>query len=323
MLFGFGAIFLSIDFIGVSMCSCRVGVFLLSCLEKPVSVFQKFLVLCLLFALVGQNVVNARELPADVLSFSGSSGPVSGNAVSAVGPGDMLRIVVLGQPELTTEITVTASGQITAPFLGTINVENLSPEAIARKITKGMKDGGYLRSPQVVVEVMQVRSRLASIYGEIQRPGRYAIEGSMSLLELLALAGGVRTGADEKAVLMRKTTVPGQPREQLEFPVGNRSVPTREVLDVELQPGDVVFIPTAPRFYIYGEVGQPGAYPAEQDLNIMRALALAGGLNPRGSENRILIRRADEFTGEMQDISVQLSDPVLPGDVVFVKERWF
>lgn len=323
ILFCLSVIFLLINFVGVFMCRCRVRIFLLSCLEKLVPVFQRFLVLCLLCIAIGQGSVLARDSSPDVSSFSGGSGPVTGNAVRAVGPGDMLRIVVLGQPELTTDLTVTASGEITAPFLGTINVENLSPEAIARKIAKGMKDGGFLRSPQVVVEVTQVRSRLASIYGEIQRPGRYAIEGSLSLLELLALAGGVRNGADDRAVLMRRAMVPGQPREQLEFLVGNRIVPTREVQDVELQPGDVVFIPTAPRFYIYGEVGQPGAYPAEQDLNIMRALALAGGVNARGSESRILIRRVDEFTGEMQNISVELSDPVLPGDVIYVNERWF
>ncbi len=286
--------------------------------------FQRVLVSFLLLSLPGvQSVVSARDLPADALSYVAADERVTGKAVSAVGPGDLLRIVVLGQPELTTDVTVTATGEVTAPFLGTISVNNLSPEAIARLIEKGMKDGGFLRSPQVVVEVTQVRSRLASIYGEIQRPGRYPIEGSLSLLELLALAGGVKTGADDKAVLMRRAVVPGQPREQYEYPVGNRIVPTREVQDVELQPGDVVFIPTAPRFYVYGEVGQPGAYPAEQDLNIMRAIALAGGLNARASEKRILIRRVDEFTGEMQDIPASLKDPVLPGDVIYVNERWF
>lgn len=288
------------------------------------SLFQRFLALCLvLLTAVGPGVGLARELAGADLPSSFSTSQVRGGVVSAVGPGDQLHIVVLGQPELTTDATVTAAGQVTAPFLGEITVESMSPDTIARQIEKGLKDGGYFRNPQVVVEVVQVRSRLASIYGEVQRPGRYAIEGVLSLLELVALAGGVKTGADDNAVLMRRGLLPGQPREHIEVAVGNRVAPSQEVQDIELQPGDVVFIPSAPRFYIYGEVGQPGAYPVEQDLNIMRAIALAGGLNARASENRISIKRVDEFTGQMQEISVALADPVLPGDVIYVNERWF
>ena len=274
-----------------------------------------------LFVAFAHNVGMAQATAGNTPDMA--VGQVRGAAVNVVGPGDALRIVVLGHPDLTTDVTVTASGQITVPFLGNLDVNNQAPADIAQRVADGMRKGGYLRDPQVVVEVVQVRSRLASIYGEVQRPGRYPIEGNLSLLELLSLAGGVKAGADDKAVLMRREGSLGQPRQQLEVTVGNRVVPSQDVQDIELQPGDVVFVPLAPRFYIYGEVGQPGAYPVEEGLNIMRAIALAGGLNARASENRILIRRVDPTTGQMRDIPVELADAVLPGDVVYVNERWF
>ncbi|WP_123660846.1 SLBB domain-containing protein [Pusillimonas sp. NJUB218] len=286
------------------------------------SALKSFLMFGLaLFVAFAHNVGMAQAIAGNTPDMA--VGQVRGAAVNVVGPGDALRIVVLGHPDLTTDVTVTASGQITVPFLGSLDVNNQAPADIAQRVANGMRKGGYLRDPQVVVEVVQVRSRLASIYGEVQRPGRYPIEGNLSLLELLSLAGGVKAGADDKAVLMRREGTLGQPREQLEVTVGNRVVPSQDVQDIELQPGDVVFVPLAPRFYIYGEVGQPGAYPVEDGLNIMRAIALAGGLNARASENRILIRRVDPITGQMRDIPVELADAVLPGDVVYVNERWF
>ncbi|SPU50219.1 capsular polysaccharide export protein [Bordetella trematum] len=93
--------------------------------------------------------------------------------------------------------------------------------------------------------------------------------------------------------------------------------------DTELEPGDVVFVPQAPRFYVYGEVGKPGAYPIEQGLNVMRALALAGGLTPRASDSRIDLNRTDVLTGEVTEKRVKLTDAIQPGDVLHVNERFF
>ncbi len=260
----------------------------------------------------------------------GSSEPVPsrmaaviGGAVTAVGPGDVLHIVVFGQSDLTSHVTVTADGEITVPFLGVLKVANESPSVVARRIEQGLREGGYLRNPQVSVEVAQVRSRVASIIGEVQRPGRYAIEGRLTLLELLAQAGGVRTGAGEEAVLIRRSTQEGQAEQRLELTVGNRNEPAKVIQDIDLEPGDVVYVPLVSRFFIYGEVGQPGAYPMEKGMNVMRAVSLAGGLNARASQRRISIKREDAETGEIRSIKATLEDPVLVGDVVYVDERWF
>lgn len=293
-------------------------------LENRVFQFQKALMKCLAvwLALVC-GLASAQVTPEAAEPIPSRNAAVSGGAVSAIGPGDVLHIVVFGQPDLTSHVTVTVDGEITVPLLGVLRVTDESPSAVARRIEQGMRDGGYLRNPQVSVEVMQVRSRVASILGEVQRPGRYSIEGRLSLLELMALAGGVRPGAAEDVVLIRRGPQPGAEEQRIEVTVGNRDVPTPAVQDIELQPGDVVYVPQAPRFFIYGEVGQPGAYPMEKGMNVMRAISLAGGLNARASERRISIKRTDEKTGETQSIRVKPEDPVQAGDVLYVDERWF
>ncbi|MCB5364564.1 SLBB domain-containing protein [Pusillimonas sp. CC-YST705] len=253
----------------------------------------------------------------------GATMAVTGAAVSAVGPGDVLNIVVFGHPDLTSTVTITVDGEITLPLLGVMRVTGESPSAIARRIEKGMSDGGYLRNPRVSVEVAQVRSQVASILGEVHRPGRYAIEGKLSLLELLALAGGVRPGASEQAVLVRRGAHPGDAEQRIEMTIGTRDAQTQALQDTDLQSGDVLYVPLAKRFFVYGEVHNPGAYPMENGMNVMRAVALAGGLNPRASERRISIKRTDEKTGATESIKVGLDDVVQAGDVVYVDERWF
>ncbi len=288
------------------------------------SLFHNILLKCLAVLLAAAcGLAAAQEATEETQSYVPNTYAVTGGAVSAVGPGDILNIVVFGQPDLTSNVTVTVDGEITVPLLGVLRVENEAPSVIARRIEQGLSGGGYLRNPKVSVEVRQVRSRVASILGEVHRPGRYAIEGRLSLLELLALAGGVRPGAAEQAVLMRRGKQPGEAEQRMEVTVGNRLVPSQEIQNIELQPGDVVYIPLAQRFFVYGEVGQPGAYPMEKGMNVMRALSLAGGLNSRASERRISIKRTDEKTGETEEIRVKPDDPVLAGDVIYVNERWF
>lgn len=267
-------------------------------------------------AMAQTTIPPSATLPARAL-------PGAGGAVSSVGPGDVLQITIYGQPDLSSQVTVSADGGITVPFLGVLAVDKASPSTIARRIEAGLRRGGYLADPTVSVEVMQVNSRIVSILGEVQRPGRYAIESRLSLLELLALAGGIKNDADENITVMRHETSPDKPRREIKVVVGNRAVPSADARNLELQPGDIVYVPAAPLFFTYGEVGKPGAYPMEQGMNVMRALSLAGGLTPRASNSGIFIKRTNQATGKVESTQAQLTDEIHPGDVIYVDERWF
>lgn len=242
-------------------------------------------------------------------------------AVAVVGPGDTLSVSVLGQPELDARLTIDAEGRITVPFLGELDVSGLAPTEVGRRVAEGLRKGGYLQDPKVAVDVLRVRSRVASILGEVNRPGRYAIEGRLTLLELLAMAGGVREGASDTAVLIRPGIDPFT-QQRVELFVGNRQLPARQIQNVVLQAGDVVFLAQAPRFYVHGEVSRSGSFPVEPDLTVMRAIAIAGGMTQRASDGRISINRKGP-DGAIVKIKAKLDDAVLPGDVVFVDERFF
>jgi len=262
----------------------------------------------------------AQVLPVPVPGLADAAASVG--AIGAVGPGDTLAISVFGQPGMDARVTVDAEGRVTVPMLGNIDVGGLAPSAIGKRIEDGLRSQGYVRDPQVGVEVLAVRSRVVSVLGAVERPGRYPIESTLSVLELLAMAGGAADGAADTAVLLRRGGADGG-QQRIDLYVGGGQSPSRAIQDTELRAGDVVFLPRAARFYVYGEVRTPGAYPVEDGLNVMRALALAGGLTPRASESRIDIKRADPAGGEVATLRAKPADSVQPGDVVYVGERIF
>jgi polysaccharide export outer membrane protein len=87
-------------------------------------------------------------------------------------------------------------------------------------------------------------------------------------------------------------------------------------------PGDSIYVDRAAIFYIYGEVMKPGAFRLDKDMTVMQAVALGGGLTPRGTEKNVQIRRRDG-QGRYAFVKSTLSDVVQPNDVIFVRESLF
>jgi polysaccharide export outer membrane protein len=165
-----------------------------------------------------------------------------------------------------------------------------------------------------------VRSRQVSVLGQVARPGRYALDDTSSkLTDILALAGGIAPTGDEKvtAVITRdgksKTVSVDMPRM---YSTGDMSS------NVELQNGDTIFVQRAPVFYIYGEVQRAGAYRMEQNLAVMQAISLGGGLTVRGTERGLKIHRRMP-DGTLKVLDARPTDTVQTDDVIYVKESLF
>ena len=92
--------------------------------------------------------------------------------------------------------------------------------------------------------------------------------------------------------------------------------------DFELKGGDTVYVERAPVFYIYGEVVHSGAYPVKAGMTVMQAISIGGGITPRGSENRIKLRRV-AADGKTREYDANLVDQIKADDVIFVKESLF
>lgn len=248
---------------------------------------------------------------------------IEDGAVTLLGMGDTVYLTVFGQPDMSAQLTVDDQGNIVVPLLGQVPAGGWSPSAVAKEIAAGLRSQGYLTNPQVSIEVVRVRSRIASVLGEVAKPGRYVLDGQLSVLELLAKAGGVKETADDVAFVIRRDSKAESGQRRIEVVVANKQLPDQPVEDLPLEPGDVLYVPQVRKFYIYGEVLRSGAYPMEPELNVMRALALAGGLTQRGSERRVSISRKDRVSGELHKQKVRLDALVQPGDVIYVDERFF
>ena len=90
-----------------------------------------------------------------------------------LGPGDVLRIQVFQNPDLTTETRVSENGNITYPLIGTVDVGGLDIAAAEKKIAAALKKGGFIRQPQVNIVVLQMRGNQVSVFGEVNRSGRF------------------------------------------------------------------------------------------------------------------------------------------------------
>jgi polysaccharide export outer membrane protein len=241
------------------------------------------------------------------------------SAAYSIGPDDVLRISVYGYEDLRTETRVSADGRISFPLIGEIAVSGKSVREVEEDIAVHLIDGGFIHDAQVSVSVLQHVSQQVSVLGYVNRPGRYPLDSDSSIVDLIAMAGGIQDLGDHKVVITRNLN--GKPQKQ-ELNLRVYLENPESIAPFKMQQGDQVYVPRAPQFYIYGEVQHPGGYRIEPDISVMKALSLGGGLTLRGTQNGIVIKRKDE-NGVVQEKDVELGDAVLKDDVIYVSERWF
>jgi polysaccharide biosynthesis/export protein len=236
-----------------------------------------------------------------------------------LGAGDVLRISVYGSPDLQLETRVSEGGKISFPLIGEVVVNKLTVGEAEKKIARALATGGFLVDPQVTIIVTAVQSSQISVLGQVNRPGRYPLEGKRTLVDVLALAGGANPDGADNVILIR--TRDGKPtRELFDMPHLLRSGDI--ATNPDLAGGDIVFVERAPRYYVYGEVQRPSVYRLERNMTVLQALAVAGGLTPRGTERGLRIKRRDS-TGKVQEIKVKMDDLIQVDDVMLVQESLF
>jgi polysaccharide export outer membrane protein len=156
--------------------------------------------------------------------------PFVAQAEYEIGPGDVLKIVVLGQAEMSGTFTVDDEGMFSYPILGKIKAGEHTPAELERKLTKLLAEGNYLKRPQVSVTVSDFGSQKVFVMGEVQRPGQYALKTDRTLLALLADIGPLGPNAGHEVIVIRAPapTPPPPPPEASslgpEFPAEQQSV---------------------------------------------------------------------------------------------------
>lgn len=252
---------------------------------------------------------------------------LGGGAQAQVGPvdyplaaGDTVRVQVFQNPDLTLETRIAESGTISFPLIGTVRLGGLSVGAAEKKIADALKSGGFLQNPQVTLLLTQIRGSQVSVLGQVGRPGRFPLEtASTRLSDMLANAGGTTPGGDDVVIVSGLRE--GKPfRKLIDLPALFLRQPGNE--DIVLQGGDVVYVHRAPVFYVYGEAQRPGSFRIERSMTVMQALAQAGGPTPRGSRDRLQLHRQQD-DGSIATLTPEMNDPVMPNDVLYVRESLF
>ena len=242
-----------------------------------------------------------------------------------IGAADVLFISVLGNKDLDTVSSVTPGGKISFPLVGDVQAAGLTAEELADRLMRALSE--KIKSPVVSVSLREINSYRVYVLGGVARPGVLSSKSEITLLQALALAGGVTPGAD----LTLGYVARGNRRLDADF----RKLVMQGDLsqNIILKPEDVVVVPTSPKnaVFVMGEVRNPGTIPLEQEggYTILQVLARAGGFSQFAKPSRTVIIREEGSGKQIIPVDVQkiidnpqeAKDVVLkPGDVVFVPQ---
>ncbi len=260
-------------------------------------------------ALLACALATLAQSPAPTPTAAAATSPtpptpqISAPESLLIGPGDLLHITVLREPELDQRVRVLDSGEITLALAGNLSVAGLTPAQAALRIAALYRDGQFLLHPEVSVLVEEYATQSVTILGQVVHPGTLRLDAPRSLIDVLSLAGGLTDVADRNIVVQRG----GKDGERIHAFLSNRA---DDALNANLlvRPGDTVLVPKAGIVYVLGDVAHPGGYVMTNDskLTVLQAIALAAGASKTASEKRVrLVRNVDGIT---QSIDLPLRD---------------
>jgi polysaccharide export outer membrane protein len=242
-----------------------------------------------------------------------------------VGPQDVLNITIFGEPQLSGKFRVDNDGTFTFQYLGRVKAEDLTVAEIEANLKTGLAEG-FLRNPQVSVEIDQYHSQNVYVLGEVRAPNRYSIPGNSTLIDLLTMAGSVTSTAGHWVLInhARAGVVTGGPAvmndaSSADLRINLGDIQSGKAQNIKIQDGDTIFIPKAQIIYVTGQVRTPGGYPYDETMTVFEAISLAGGVTEKGSNTRISIRRL--INGQMKEVDAKPTDTLKPGDQINVKPR--
>jgi polysaccharide export outer membrane protein len=272
----------------------------------------------------------AREISiAVLLLLASATGGWAQQADYAVGAADVLTITVWGETDMSGAYKLQSDGTFAFPLIGRVQASGRTPRELEDEIRTRLANG-FLKRPDVRVMVTEYASQHIFVVGEVKQPGIFPMTGQTTLVGALARAGSITADAGGEVLVLRPS-----PESRAEGPLLPDQAAGSEVIridikrlqagtgdaDVQLRHRDTVFVPRAESIYVLGYVNHPGAYPIRGQTTVLQALALAGGVNERGSTSGIRIVR--EVDGKRTELKVKPSDIIVPGDTVVVRQRMF
>lgn len=239
-----------------------------------------------------------------------------------VGPQDVIRVRIYGEDKMSGNIRIDNDGSFPFEYLGRVKAEGMTTAQIEAYLTKALGDG-YLRNPQVSVEVVEYRSQSVFVTGEVRSPAKYSLPGNSTLMDVLALAGQTTQNAGNWVQIThaRPGGDPLSPAASAEYDVrvNLRDIQTGKAQNFKMRDGDTIFVPKAERVWVVGQVRNPQGIVHEEGMTVFEAIAAAGGITEKGSNSRVKIIRIEN--GQRKEIDAKQTDVLKPGDQVSVQTR--
>jgi polysaccharide export outer membrane protein len=241
-----------------------------------------------------------------------------------IGPEDVLEVQVWDNKDLNQVTFVRPDGRTSLPLVGEIQAAGRTVKQLQDELVEIYAK--TVKQPVVTVIVRQINSRPVHFVGGFGRPGIVQLTRELSLMEAVAVVGGLTAGADaENGYVVR-----GDKRIPVDF---NKLLQKGDLnQNLKLQPGDSVVAPVADLVFIQGEVRRPGAVKYTSDLTIVTAITQAGGPTPLAATGRVeLLRGEGEKRSRIRvDLEKMLRSPeenpdlrLRANDIIFVPQRLF
>jgi len=223
-----------------------------------------------------------------------------------LGSGDLLQVKVFEAEDLNTTVRVSSRGYVTLPLLGAVSVKDLSAREAEEKI-ENLYRARYIKDPHVSIFVEEHFSRRITLMGQFRNPGTYDYLAKQRLLDVMALGGGLSEKAG-RVVQVRRYGGADEGQNVFIVDLEQLVKEGRSDLNIEINSGDVLFVPEAGTFFVDGAVRRPGSYYIQHKTTVHEALLEAGGMAPYADKNQAtLIRYTEKGTREI--IKLDLTDP--------------
>ena len=156
-----------------------------------------------------------------------------------IGTDDVLSIVYWKDKDMSADAKVRPDGRIALPLINEVVAAGLTPEQLHRRLTEESKK--YMEDANITVVVREINSRKAFITGEVHKPGPYPLTAPTTVMQLIALAGGLREYADAKKIMIMRS----ENGRQISLPFNYKDIAAGKKLqqNIELKPGDTVVVP--------------------------------------------------------------------------------
>ena len=236
-----------------------------------------------------------------------------------LGPEDTLTIRVLEVEDISNQaMRIDKSGFLDLPLAGRVNAAGLTVPELEAVIAVRMRK--FVHDPRVSVHVSEYRSQPVSVIGAVNTPGVHQLQGPKRVIEILSMAGGLRSDAGPVLQITRMKTFGPLPLPGAQTDASGEYTTAEVDLDrlfkgktpadnILVLPQDVVSVLKADIIYVVGEVRKAGGFPlkSREKLTILQAISLAEGMDLRANKKKVTILRTPPAGGERTQIAVDMS----------------